>query len=75
MKWETIFEEVEHFRVQGRCLHRLTDILMVVLCGLIADCEDFEEIEDFANDRHAFLTTFLALPNGIPSHDTARRPQ
>lgn len=73
MKWETIFEEVEDFRVQGRCLHRLTDILMIVLCGLIADCEDFEEIEDFANDRQAFLSTFLALPNGIPSHDTMNR--
>lgn len=73
MNWETIFEEVEDFRVQGRCLHRLTDILMVVLCGLIADCEDFEEIEDFAHDRQAFLSTFLALPNGIPSHDTMNR--
>lgn len=75
MNWETIFAEVEDLRVQGRCLHRLTDILVIVLCGLIADCEDFEEIENFANDRQAFLGTFLALPNDIPSHDTARRPR
>lgn len=32
---------VEEFRVPGRCLHRLTDILTRVSCGLMADCEDF----------------------------------
>lgn len=73
MNWDTFFEGVEDFRVQGRCLHRLVDILMVILCGLLADCEDFEEIEDFGNDRLDFLRTFLTLPNGIPSHDTMNR--
>jgi predicted transposase YbfD/YdcC len=44
-----------------------------VLCGFIADCEDFEEIEDFGNDKKAYLQTFLELANGIPSHDTMNR--
>jgi predicted transposase YbfD/YdcC len=46
---------------------------MLILCGLLADCEDFEEIQDFGNDRLDFLKTFLDLPNGIPSHDTMDR--
>lgn len=54
MNGKTFFGDVEESRVPGRCLHDLTDILMLVLCGLIADCEDFDEIGDFANDRKAF---------------------
>lgn len=73
MNWDNFFEGVDDYRVKGRCLHPLVDILMVILCGLLADCEDFEEIEDFGNDRINFLKTFLTLPNGIPSHDTMDR--
>lgn len=46
---------------------------MLILCGLLADCEDFEEIQDFGKDRFEYLKTFLELPNGIPSHDTMDR--
>ncbi len=46
---------------------------MLVLVGFIADCEDFEEVEDFGNDKKAYLQTFLELSNGIPSHDTMSR--
>ncbi len=73
MNWDNFFEGVEEFRVQGRCLHKITDIIMLILCSLVADCEDFEEIQDFGNDRIEFLKTFLDLPNGIPSHDTMDR--
>ena len=36
------FEEVTDYREAGRCLHELSDILLLVLCGLLADCEAFE---------------------------------
>ncbi len=67
------FAELPDFRVKGRCLHALSDIVMLTLCGLIADCEDFEEIEDYGKDKQAYLAGFLKLPNGIPSHDTMNR--
>jgi predicted transposase YbfD/YdcC len=67
------FEELPDFRVKGRCLHELSDIVMLVLLGFIADCEDFEEVEDFGNDKKEYLQGFLKLPNGIPSHDTMNR--
>ena len=64
------FEDLPDFRVKGRCLHELSDIVMLVLVGFIADCEDFEEVEDFGHDKKAYLQQFFKLPNGIPSHDT-----
>ncbi len=67
------FEALPDFRVQGRCLHKLSDIVMLVLCGFIADCEDFEEVADFGNDKKEYLLTFLELADGIPSHDTMSR--
>jgi hypothetical protein len=49
------FEDLPDFRVKGRCLHELSDIVMLVLVGFIADCEDFEEVQDFGNDKKAYL--------------------
>jgi predicted transposase YbfD/YdcC len=53
--------------------HRLEDILVRGFLGTRAGGEDFVEIADWASDHHAFLSTFLELPNGIPSHDTFNR--
>jgi len=53
--------------------HRLVDVLLIGFCGVLADCDDFMEIADWADDHEDFLRTFLELPNGIPSHDTLRR--
>jgi len=73
MNWQDYFSEVRDFRVKGRCTHQLSDILMLTLCGILADCSDFEEIYDYGCDKEEFLCSFLALPNGIPSHDTINR--
>lgn len=69
------FDLVKDFRVQGRNLHDLVDILVLVLCGTIADCSDFAEIEDYGKDKELFLknTLGLSLPNGIPSQGTLWR--
>lgn len=53
--------------------HRLDDILVITLCAVICGADSFEEIERFGKARHDWLKTFLALPNGIPSHDTFNR--
>src|SRR4051794_30673707 len=60
-------------RVRHRTDHRLLDIVVIVLCGVIANCKDWQKIELWARQQHAWLKTFLALPNGIPSHDTLER--
>jgi predicted transposase YbfD/YdcC len=60
-------------RVRGRTEHRLIDIIAIALCGVIANCDGWSDIIDFANNRLAWFKGFLALPNGIPSHDTFQR--
>jgi predicted transposase YbfD/YdcC len=53
--------------------HRLADVLLIGFCGVLADCDDFVQIAEWARHHEAFLRTFLELPNGIPAHDTFRR--
>jgi DDE_Tnp_1-associated len=70
---EEIFSTITDPRVAGRCSHKLSDILMIALCTLIADGEDFEDMVVFCHEKESLLRTFLELPNGIPSHDTFNR--
>ncbi len=70
---EDFFDEVTDYRETGRCHHELHDIIWLVLCGLLADCETFEDIYDYACDKEQVLREFLSLPAGIPSHDTLNR--
>jgi predicted transposase YbfD/YdcC len=53
--------------------HRLEDILVLGFCGTLAGCEDFVQLATWANINVDFFRTFLALPEGIPSHDTFNR--
>jgi predicted transposase YbfD/YdcC len=60
-------------RVDRTKHHRLDDILVIMLCAVICGADSFEGIERFGKARRDWLKTFLALPNGIPSHDTFNR--
>jgi predicted transposase YbfD/YdcC len=60
-------------RVRGRTDHRLIDIIAIALCGVIANCDGWSDIVDFAHSRVAWFRSFLQLPHGIPSHDTFER--
>lgn len=75
MEINKYFREVSDFRVMGRCLHQLGDILGLVLCGIIADCDDFMEIRDYGEDNIEELrqTFGFVLSQGIPSEDTLER--
>lgn len=60
-------------RVRKRTEHRLIDIVAIALCGVIANCDGWAEIIDFAKNNLAWFKRFLKLPNGVPSHDTFQR--
>jgi len=45
----------------------------MALCAVIAGANDWQQVVTFARCRHDWLQTFLALPHGIPSHDTFER--
>jgi predicted transposase YbfD/YdcC len=59
-------------RRHGR-IHHLQDIIVIALCAVIANAQDWQQIEAFGRNRLDWLKRFLALPNGIPSHDTFER--
>src|SRR4249920_3059183 len=67
------FAELTDPRVDRTRLHELLDIVAIAICAVIAGAETWEDIEEFGKAKHAWLGTFLALPNGIPSHDTFAR--
>jgi predicted transposase YbfD/YdcC len=67
------FADLPDPRVERTRKHRLDDILVIALCAILCGATTFEDIEEFAECRRDWLETFLALPNGIPSHDTIYR--
>src|SRR5215212_430499 len=67
------FTGLEDPRETRRCDHQLIDILAIAVCAGIACAESWEDITLYGRSKRAWLETFLALPNGIPSHDTFRR--
>src|SRR5918997_6895415 len=54
-------------------LHRLTDILTIATCAVIAGAESWEAIAEYGRTKEAFFRQFLHLDNGIPSPDTFER--
>ncbi len=53
--------------------HPLLDIITVALCAVICGADGRVAVETFGRAKAPWLRTFLALPGGIPSHDTFGR--
>jgi hypothetical protein len=70
---ETIFAQVEDPRIERTKQHRLRDIIIIAICGMICGADGWVGIEEFAKAKEEWLTELLKLPNGIPSHDTFGR--
>jgi len=70
---------IEHFdtlqdpRIERTKLHPLLDIITLTICAVICGAEGPADIEQYGQEKYDWLKTFLALPNGIPSHDTIGR--
>ena len=64
---------VEDPRIDRAKKHYLLDILVIALCTLLTGGEGFQDMELFGKSKLPWLQTFLALPHGIPSHDTFGR--
>jgi predicted transposase YbfD/YdcC len=67
------FEKLDDPRIDRTKLHLLSDILVIAVCAIICDADGWVDVENYGVSKYAWLTTFLALPNGIPSHDTFGR--
>src|SRR5947209_9205942 len=65
------FRRLPDPRVVGRTRHLLIDIVVIAICAVIGDCDDWSDIAQFAQKREAWFRRFLKLPGGIPAHDTS----
>jgi predicted transposase YbfD/YdcC len=70
---EMVFAQVEDPRLERTKRHRLRDILIIAICGVICGAEGWVGIEEFGKAKEVWFTSLLQLPNGIPSHDTFGR--
>ena len=70
---ESIFAQVQDPRMERTKLHRLRDIIILAICGVLCGADGWVEIEEFGKAKEAFFTELLDLPNGRPSHDTFGR--
>ena len=60
-------------RVERTKEHRLLDILTIARCAVLCGADDFVGMVTFAEAKEGWLRSFLALPGGVPSHDTFGR--
>jgi predicted transposase YbfD/YdcC len=60
-------------RVVPTCQHLLTDVLVIGLCAVLAGANSWNAIALFGQAKQKWFARFLALPHGIPSHDTFNR--
>jgi predicted transposase YbfD/YdcC len=67
------FAIIQDPRKEQTKLHQLSDILTIAILSMIAGGQGWEDMEVYGESKHTWLSTFLALPNGIPSADTFRR--
>jgi predicted transposase YbfD/YdcC len=67
------FAELDDPRMTGKCRHKLLDMLVIAVSGIICQAEDWATIAEFGRAKEPWFRTFLELPNGIPSHDTFGR--
>jgi predicted transposase YbfD/YdcC len=60
------FARVEDPREPWRVAHPLPEVLLLVVCGTIADCDDYEGIAEWGKAHLAFLRRFLPYHHGVP---------
>jgi predicted transposase YbfD/YdcC len=60
------FSLIEDPREPWRVAHPLPEVLLLVVCGTIADCEDYDTIAAWGEQRLDFLRRFLPYHHGVP---------
>jgi predicted transposase YbfD/YdcC len=60
------FSTIEDPREAWRVAHPLPEVLLLVVCGTIADCDDYEGIAAWGKAHLEFLQRFLPYHHGVP---------
>jgi predicted transposase YbfD/YdcC len=64
---------IQDHRSTRTLLHQLSDLLTIAVLSVIAGGNGWEDMALYGLSKYDWLSTFLELPNGIPSPDTFRR--
>ena len=68
-----VFVSITDPRQAGKVAHDLVELLVVAVNAVLVGADTFVEIELWARERIDWLSRYLRLENGIPSHDTFGR--
>lgn len=60
-------------RADSRTRHKLPDMIVIAICAVICGADSWVSVESFGHAKFNYLSRFLELPHGIPSHDTFGR--
>lgn len=67
------FSPIPDHRQQSKVEHKLHDILLTLVVGVICGADGWESIEEVAHNKIELLKKYGSFENGIPVHDTIAR--
>jgi len=67
------FSDLDDPRSGDNISHPLLNIITIAILGTICGADGWTEIEEYGKAKREWLSTFLDLSKGIPSHDTLGR--
>jgi len=71
-----LLDEIKHIddpRTKRKPDHLLIDIVTIAILATLAGADTMTGVETYGKAKKSWLSTFLELPHGIPSHDTFSR--
>lgn len=57
---------IEDVRAPHRVAYPLAEIMLLAVCGTIADCDDYDAIADWGEEHLEFLRRLLPFHHGVP---------
>lgn len=70
---EDCLKSVDDPRTEKNQKHKFIDIMAIAILSTISGADTWDDMEDWGKAKKEWLSGFLELPNGIPSHDTFNR--
>lgn len=70
---QTHFADLDDPRSTRNRRHELSDILVIALCAMLSDADDYVAMEAYGRAKYDWFKQYLNLPRGVPSHDTFRQ--
>ena len=64
---------MEDPRTGNAKIHKLTDIVFMVIASVVAGMSTWDEIQEFASHHTEYFSKYLEMPGGVPSADTFAR--